>query len=297
MEHLLEGAELLSTILAQTPSIKLLVTARQRLEIPGEWSFDLSGLPLPDEQSPLAENSAVALFVQTAQRLERYFVLTDGNRPTVIRICQLVGGMPLGLQLAATWVRVLSCAEIAQEIEADLDFLSSDQRYLPERQRSMRTVLDYSWQLLRPAEQQAFSQLTIFRGGFTRDAAQAVAGASLPILSSLVDKAFIIRMNDGRYDMHEMVRQYARALSETDPIAQLAAHKAHATYFQSLAETARYNIQGSESVQWLARLDAEINNMRAAFSWTLIQNETEIGLKMAGALWRYWWWHGHWREG
>jgi predicted ATPase len=297
LEHLLDGDKLLATILTQTASLKLLITSRQRLEIPGEWSFDLSGFPLPDEQTPLAENSAVAFFVQTAQRLERTFTLTDQNRPAVIRICQLVGGMPLGLQLAATWVRVLSCAEIAQEIESDLDFLSSSQRYLPERQRSIRAVLDYSWQLLRPSEQQACCRLTLFRGGFTRDAAQAVAGASLPILSSLVDKALINRMSDGRYDMHELVRQYARSLLEAKPAAQVAAPKAHAVYFQALAEEARSHLQGAESLQWLARLDAEINNLRAALSWSLEYLETGIGLQLAGALWRYWWWRGHWREG
>jgi predicted ATPase len=221
MEHLLADAALLSDLLAAAPGLKLLVTSRQRLELPEEWVFDLHGFPLPDGASPLADNGGVALFVQAAQRVNHQFVLTEEDETAVTRICQLVGGMPLGLQLAATWVRVLSCAEIAQEIERDLDFLSTSQRHLPERQRSLRAVFDYSWQLLSDAEQAVCSRLALFRGGFSREAAQAVAGAVLPVLSSLVDRALVNRLGDGRYDMHELVRQYAAEHLQAQPEALL----------------------------------------------------------------------------
>jgi predicted ATPase/DNA-binding SARP family transcriptional activator len=296
MEHLLEAAGVLTEILAGAPEVKILVTSRQRLELAEEWVFDLPGLPLPDAGTPPADNSAVALFLQTAQRTNRLFMLTEAEETAVIRICHLVGGMPLGLQLAATWVRVLSCAEIAQEIERDLDFLSSSQRHLPERQRSMRAVFDYSWQLLVPAEQAASCRLAIFCGGFTWEAAEA-AGASLPILSSLVDKALVNRVGDGRYGMHELVRQYMVQKLQATPSDGNAVHCAHATYYQTLAATAHARLQGAEGMQWLAQLDAEIDNFRTALSWALENQEIELGLQLAGALWRFWWWRGHWREG
>ncbi|MAT99733.1 MAG: hypothetical protein CL608_21545 [Anaerolineaceae bacterium] len=296
MEHLLDGAEILIDILAGAPKVKILVTSRQRLELAEEWVFDLLGLPLPDAETPLAENSAVALFLQTARRINHNFILTDAEETAVIRICQLVAGMPLGLQLAATWVRVLSCTEIAQEIERDIDFLSSSQRHLPERQRSMRAVFDYSWQLLTPEEREASGRLAIFQGGFSREAAEAVAEATLPILSALVDKALVNRMGNGRYQLHELVRQYILQ-KQADTAADKAAHEAHATYYQSLAETARIQLQGPEGMAWLAKLDAEIDNLRSALAWTVENQMVESGMRLGGGLWRYWWWRGHWREG
>jgi len=297
MEHLLEAAILLTDILTGAPGVKIVATSRQRLELAEEWVFDLPGLPLPDADTPLAENSAVTLFLQTAQRATRQFVLTPEEETAVIRICHLVGGMPLALQLAATWVRILSCTEIAQEIEQDLDFLSSSQRHLPERQRSMRAVFDYSWQLLTFAEQKTACRLALFSGGFTRDAAQSAAAATLPILSSLVDKAMISPVSDGRYGMHELVRQYLLKQLQERPTTEQETQKAHAIYYQELAAVAHPQLQGPDGLHWLTQLDAEIDNFRAALAWTLTSQEVELGLKLAGALWRFWWWRGYWREG
>ncbi|HRQ40601.1 MAG TPA: BTAD domain-containing putative transcriptional regulator [Chloroflexota bacterium] len=297
MEHLLVAADLFTEILAGAPGVKLLVTSRQRLELAEEWLFDLGGLPLPDAQTPLAENSAVALFVQTAQRGNRNFSLTAAEETAVGRICQLVGGIPLALQLAATWVRVLSCAEIAAEIERDLDFLASSQRHLPQRQRSMRAVFDYTWQLLSPGEQAAASRLAVFRGGFTREAAEAVAGASLPVLSALVDKGMVNRGGDGRYHLHELVRQYLLHKLLLTPTDDQEARQAHAIHYKNLAAEAHAQLQGPEGMQWQAQLDADIDNLRAALAWALESQAVELGLRLGGALWRFWWWRGHWREG
>lgn len=292
-EHLQEAADDLTDWLAAAPGLKLLVTSRQRLGLHEEWVFDLQGLSLPDAQTSLADNEAVTLFVQTAQRVNRHFTLNPDDAQAVRRICQLVGGMPLGLELAAASVHVLNCAEIAAEIERDFDFLSSSQRNVPERHRSMRAVFEYSWRLLALQEQQALSRLSLFRGGFTREAAQTVAGAGLPILTALIDKSLVSRVAEGRFDLHELIRQFAQ-----DYLADgAAAQKAYATYYENLAVTARRELQGPNSPQWLARLDAEIDNLRAALAWSIEQNEVEIGLRMGGALWRYWWWRGYWHEG
>lgn len=297
MEHVLDASDLLPEILHGAPGVKLLVTSRQRLELAEEWLFDLGGLPLPDAHTPPAENSAVALFVQAAKRANRHFDLTAAEETAVGRICRLVGGIPLALQLAATWVRVLSCAEIAQEIERDLDFLASSQRHLPERQRSMRAVFDYAWQLLTPTEQTVGRRLAVFRGGFTREAAESAAGASLPILSALVERALVNRSGDGRYHLHELVRQYLLHKLLLTPADDQEARQAHAAYFQNLAAEAHAQLEGPEGMRWLAQLDAEIDNVRAALAWALENRAAAVAVSLAGQLWRFWWWRGYWREG
>src|SRR5262249_21515481 len=146
--------------------------------------------------------------VQRARRAHAGFVVSDAERREVARICRLVDGMPLAIELAAAWVRTLSCAEIAQEIQRNLDFLASSARDLPVRHRSVRAVFEQSWQALSAEEQQVLQRLSVFRGGFTREAAEQVASASLGMLSSLVAKSLLHRTAAGRYDLHELVRQY-----------------------------------------------------------------------------------------
>ena len=208
-EHLMDGVSLLGDILAQVSGVKLLVTSRQRLDLLGEWVYEIGGLPLPEvDNTVLAENSAFALFWQSARRADSRFTISDDEACDILRICRLVGGMPLAIELAASWVRLLSCAEIAGEIERGLDFLAVPLRNIPERHRSIQAVFDYSWNLLTPPEQQALARLSVFRGDFTRDGAQQVAKTNLPMLSALVDKSLVRRHKTGHYDLHELIRQY-----------------------------------------------------------------------------------------
>nr|HMQ55534.1 helix-turn-helix domain-containing protein [Anaerolineae bacterium] len=191
-EHLLAAEEAtadLPDMLQVAPRLKLLITSRERLHLQGEWIFEVQGLPLPpDEQVENVEAySAVTLFTHSARRLQPDFNLTAETKPAVVRICRLLAGLPLGLELAAAWVRTLSCQEIAQEIERGLDFLAASTRDMPERHRSIKAVFDHSWKLLSAAEQRVLRQLSVFRGGFRREAAEAVAGATLPILAILLD--------------------------------------------------------------------------------------------------------------
>ncbi|UCC86777.1 MAG: helix-turn-helix domain-containing protein, partial [Anaerolineales bacterium] len=308
LEHLLEGGGLLAQMLQQAPHVKLLVTSRERLNLQGEWLFDIQGLPVPapDQIDRAEEYSAVALFLQSAWRAQVGFELKDEERPWVARICQLVEGAPLAIELAAAWVRVLTCREIAQEIERNLDFLAASARDLPERHRSMRAAFDHSWRLLSDEERRALSQLSVFRGGFTREAAEKVAGAPLPLLSSLVSKSLAQPVAEGWFDLHELVRQYAEAhldtVSEGHTMVPghadgFAARQAHAAYYLALVEQAAPQLFGPEQVAWLQRLEHEYDNIRAALAWLLKADgrdttwRVEAALRLTGPLARFW--HGH----
>ncbi len=313
LEHLLEGVGLLAELLEQAPGVKLLVTSRERLNMQGEWLFDLQGLPVPppDQVDRAEEYSAVALFVQSAQRAQVGFELSAEERPWAARICQLVEGMPLAIELAAAWARLLSCQEITQEIERNLDFLATSARDLPERHRSMRAVFNHSWKLVSDEERRALSRLSVFRGGFTREAAEQVAGAPLTLLSALISKSFIQPVADGRFDLHELVRQYAGAHLDTEfedhEMApgcsnSFAARKAHATYYLALVEQAVPQLYGPVQAAWLQRLEREYDNLRAALTWLLKADEqaatwrAEAALRLTGPLVRFWNSH-HFDEG
>src|SRR5512143_2346170 len=186
LEHLLTepGIEVLTELLANTPQVKLLATSREPAGLQGEWVFEVQGLPIPDSRyaEGSAQNTGVELFLQRARRAHVGFTARPQDYPAIVRICQLVDGMPLGIELAAAWVRTLDCAEIAREIERGLDFLSVTTRDLPARHRSMRAVFDHSWRLLSPEDQTVLLRLSVFRGGFKREAAEQVAGATLAVL-------------------------------------------------------------------------------------------------------------------
>jgi predicted ATPase len=159
--------------------------------------------------------SAAALFVRSARRAKAGFEVADHARPALVRICRMLEGIPLAIELAAAWVGVLSCSEIAREIEANIDFLATSMRDVPERHRSLRATFDHSWGLLSDAERSVLCRLAVFHGGFDREAASSIAGANLPLLASLVTKSLVWRTEDGRYDLHEVIRQFARShLSE-----------------------------------------------------------------------------------
>ena len=209
-EHLLTDSasvSLIGELLAHALALKVLVTAREPLQVQAEWVYEVQGLPLPSQadEVALAASSAAQLFIQRAGQARVGFRLTADDYPAVLRICQLVEGLPLGIELAAAWVRTLSCTEIAQELQRNLDFLANTARDAPARHRSLRAVFDHSWQLLTGEEQEVLRKLALFRGGFGREAAAAVADASLSVLAALVAKSLLRRTSAGRYDLHELV--------------------------------------------------------------------------------------------
>lgn len=274
LEHLLTepGIELLAELLANAPHIKLLATSRELLQLQGEWVFEVQGLPISESGS--TQNTSVELFLQRARRAHVGFNATALDYPAIIRICQLVDGSPLGIELAASWTRVLTCDEIVREIVHGLDFLSVSTRDIPARHRSMRAVFDHSWKLLAEEEKQVLATLSVFRGGFRREAAEQVTEATLVVLSSLVTKSLIRRSSDGRYDLHELIRQFAGEHFAARPMdEQMATRSRHSHYYLTYFSQSDERVRSTAQREALAELTAEMDNFRSAWDWAVTQGE------------------------
>ncbi|NJL95632.1 MAG: protein kinase [Anaerolineae bacterium] len=265
-EHVLAGAGLVADLLAAAPGLTVLATSRERLNLSGETLFTLGGMDFPAWETPedALDYSAVQLFVQSARRARPGFELQAEELDYVARICRLVDGTPLGIVLAAAWVALLPLAEIAQEISASLDFLASEMRDLPARQRSLRAVFDYSWNLLSADEQATFARLAIFRGGFTREAAQTVTGAGLRNLGVLVSKSLLRRdAASGRYAVHELLRQYAEEQLQNSGQAP-ATEAAFVRYYTGFMAQRLPDLKGRRQIGALTEIEAEHENIKAA---------------------------------
>ncbi len=216
-EHLVESAGLITEWLDAAPELKIIVTSRTSLSIQAERIYEVSGMHAPTAETDIIfeEFDAVELFIAYARRTRPDYELSEEHKAPVVDICKLVGGMPLGIELAAGWIRTLPPDEIAEELAGDMDFLSSTLSDLPERQRSMRAVFDYSWKLLDETAQGVFMKLCLFPDGFTRPAAKAVAGASVRMLSTLTEQSLIQRDPTGRFRIHELMRQFGKEMLKT----------------------------------------------------------------------------------
>jgi predicted ATPase/class 3 adenylate cyclase len=269
-EHLVDGAGLLGAIIERAPNVELLTTSRERLNVQSEWAFDVHGLGL--EANGNGSSGALRLFVERARQIEPGFSLDDGDqRDQAGRICRLVEGLPLGVELAASWVSMLSCAEIADEIERNIDFLTTSMRDVPDRHRSLRAAFDQSWRLLSGDQQDVLARLSVLRGDFGRDAAAAIAGADLRLLSDLVSKSLVRRSDFGRYELHELLRQYAaEKLTAESADALSEARERHARhYLEALAER-RSALMGSGVAQARDELRRELDNLRIAAEWAVV---------------------------
>jgi predicted ATPase/transcriptional regulator with XRE-family HTH domain len=289
-EHLMEGAGLLPTILQAAPGIRILVTSRERLNLQGEWAYEVEGLSFPSETANvehMESHEAVQLFLQSALRVDPTFRLSTENQEWVARICQLTEGMPLGIELAAAWVRAISPQQIAQEIERSLDFLKASARDLPERHRSLRAALDHSWYLLSAEEKKVFRRLSVFRGGFRREAAQEMAGSSLEEITSLLDKSLLKRVGAERYDLHELVRQYADSRLKSEPQEHDQTHEQHSNYYASQLEGWGKKMASPRQMQALAEMDFEIDNVRVAWGWMVARGQIANIRKSLHSLWRF----------
>ena len=285
-EHLLAGAPFLADLLEAAPRLTLLVTSRVRLRLRGEWVVELAGLPFPDAEHnstepELALYGAIQLFAQTAQSVDAAFTLTPAVLPAICRICQLVDGLPLAIELAASWTHVLSCDEIADEIAKNLDFLADALPDLPARQRSLRAVFEHSWNLLTPTEQTAFQQLAIFHASFTREAAGAIAAVPLAVLAALVDRSLLRRTASGdghqgvRYEVSEVLRPYVRERLEAGGESSAVAAR-HAAYYLDLLAALKDAVRGRRQQEALAAISAEIAEIRAAWHWAVAQADLAL---------------------
>ncbi|RIK40988.1 MAG: hypothetical protein DCC55_13375 [Chloroflexi bacterium] len=276
----------LADLVTQAAQLKIIATSREPLCLAGEWLFDLQGLPVPSLETGEAQAagaasgpeqvSSVELFIQAARRADTRFVLAAADRSAVTRICRLVDGLPLAIELAASWVRALTCTEIAAEIERNLDFLATPARGVPERHRSMTAVFDHSWRLLNDQERQALRQLSVLRGSFSREAAQEIAGARLPVLSALVAKSLVRHTDQGRYELHELVRQYLAAQLHNHPQEEFATRERHCTYYLQWLHQRGEWLRSDRQSSALADFTTDADNLRAAWSWAVQQCHTDL---------------------
>lgn len=287
MEHLLDARDLLGKILLETHHVRMIVTSREPLRLQWEWLFEVQGLPLPEENdvSAIETNSATQLFLQRARQASRSFSLETEDPSAIIRICRMVGGLPLAIELAASWVRVLSAREIAQELEVSLDFLESNKFDVPQRHRSIKTVFDHSWELLTDEERHLLRKLSVFQGGFTREAAVAATGASLLLLSSLVDKSLLRHSkNPDRYDLHELVRAYALEKLQANPSEEEAALAKYAEHYAAWIQSLEWEFKSPRQTHTSQIIRTETCNWHCTGRWAIEERRLDLLRKMIPTL-------------
>jgi predicted ATPase/DNA-binding SARP family transcriptional activator len=277
-EHLLDGVDLVSEILQFAPEVKILATSRARLNVGGEHRFQVAGMAYPEDanQEDVDSFSAVRLFLQTARRVRSGFKLRLGELVHIAHICRMVEGMPLGIRLAAAWVEVLSLEEIAAEIAQSLDLLQTEVRDVPERHRSIRALYDHSWNLLSPRERDVFQKLSVFRGGCTLEAVQKITGTTLRDLRSLVEKSLLQRALNGRYEIHELSREYAAEKLKVSFETETAVRDMHSAFYNGAICKWGEELKSSRQLSALTEMDLEIDNARAAWNWAVEQRRADL---------------------
>jgi predicted ATPase/transcriptional regulator with XRE-family HTH domain len=327
-EHLLSSAPVLAALLAACPGVGLLVTSRTLLRIRGEWVLPVPPLPLPassvadtadvaaaqatEPLEELAAVPAVALFVERAQAVWPEFALTAENAGDVTTICQRLDGLPLALELAAARIRLLPPRALLARLARRLPILTSGARDLPERHQTLRAALAWSYDLLPDTEQSLFRRFSVFAGGATLAAVGAICqpgddrdGAvgdvdGLEKLAALVDHSLLRLAGEAagepRYAVLETIREYARELLTASGERE-GIERAHARHYLTVAEAADPALRGPGQARWMERLEAEVDNLRAALHWAQIHDAQDVGLRLAGALWFFWFLSGRLSEG
>ena len=311
-EHLIEACAGLAEALVRTcPNLRILATSREALGITGECSWPVPPLSLPDPRHlPAVESlpayEAARLFIERAVAVEPAFELNKENAMAVAQVCFRLDGIPLAIELAAARVKVLSVEQIAGRLHDRFGLLTGGGRTALPRQRTLRAAMDWGHELLPEEERVLFRRLSVYAGGFTLEAAEAVCAGErlerdevLELLSRLVDKSMVVaerQGNEARYRLLETVRQYASEKLEQAGEAE-EVRRRHAAYHLALAEEAEPGLKGARPVAWLERLEAEHDNLRAALRWALDSREAELGLRLAGTLGGFWLVRGHLSEG
>ncbi len=330
--HAEQAVRTVRTLREQVPSLMILVSSRQRLGLIGEREFPVAPLSTPKavndtsavSDGGMPQEAAVApetliryesvqLFVDRAQAVQPDFQVTTGNAAAVAALCARLEGLPLAVELAAARAQVLTPAQMLAQLENRFQFLVSRQRDATLRHKTLRAAIDWSYRLLSPDLQRFFTRLSVFRGGYTQDAVEAVCGEpdapgmALDYLSLLVECSLVVADtrsatgasagdHETRLPMLEMLRHYAQ--DALPPDERFGIKERHARYFQQLAEKAEAALLGPEQGAWLLRLEAEHDNLRAVLAWSRTEpGAAEIGLRVAAALWRFWWIRGYRSEG
>jgi predicted ATPase len=269
------------------PDVKIIVTSRSKLRISGETAMTLHGMDTTWESEEEAFRAGgVQLFANAAQRADATFSLSNDDLVPLAHILDQVGGMPLGIELAAAWVDALQVSEIASEIAKSIDFLESEAGDVSDRHRSIRAVFDYSWSLLSEDERDVFSSLSVFRGGFSREAAEAVSGASVRDLANLVGKSLLVHDREsGRYTVHELLRQYAADVLEEGTARWHEAMSAHAKFYASIAVRAALLIPVCDQEEALRIVESDLDNVRAAWRYSLATADGSTARQFIVGLW------------
>ncbi|WP_216324503.1 ATP-binding protein [Deinococcus aestuarii] len=272
-EHLVGMTGGLVTLLEACPHLKLLVTSRERLNVQEEWVLPLEGLCPTGRPAPGEDHPGVQLFTVRARRGGLRFTLTPQTLPDVLELCRLVHGSPLAIELAATWTRVLPVGEVLAELRRSLDFLVDVGGRGPARHASLRAVFEHSWRLLGEREQGVLARLSVFRSPFRREAAAEVAGASLPLLAALMDKSLLLAVPGGRYGRHPLLYDYTAEKLAERPAEQAEVQEAHARYFLRLLAGSEGTLAGPGQRAALRDLEADFENLRAAWDWAAAGGE------------------------
>jgi predicted ATPase/class 3 adenylate cyclase len=323
-EQVVSAAPLVSDLLATCPRLKVLATSREVLHLRGEKEFQVPPLTLPDPKrlppmgadlvSALSQYEAVRLFIQRALDVKPDFAVTNENAPAVAEICHRLDGLPLAIELAAVRIKLLTPQAMLGRLSSRMKLLTGGARDLPARQQTIRNAIAWSYDLLDEEEKKLFRRLSVFVGGFTFEAAEAVCNAEgdpstgsgqalgidvLDGVSSLVDKSLLRQeevKGESRFMMLETIREYGlERLAESRE--EEAARRYHLNFFMALAEEAEPKLNGPDQIAWLDRLEVELDNLRAALEWSLACGEVEEGLRLGGALWWFWFLRGYFSEG
>jgi len=307
-EQVLDATPSVERLLSQAPGLKVIVTSRSILSVYGEREYPVPPLRLPEHGTgldALTQSEAVALFVERASAVRPDFDLTEDNAAAVAEVCSRLDGLPLAIELAAVRVKVLTPEAILARLDERLSLLTSGPRSLPERQRTLRGAIDWSYQLLDESEQRVFARLSTFWGGGTLEGIEAVCdsalgGDVLDLLGALVDNSLLRRTEtpggEVRFQMLETIREYAAERLDAEPTGEHVRGR-HAEHFLDLAIRAEPHLVGARQKEWLDRFDREHDNIRAALRWSIRSGEVQAGQKAAGAMWRFWQQRGHLAEG
>ena len=276
-EHLLDGASTVAALLGAASQLFIIVTSRERLNLHQANVFSIQGLPYPEPGQPNPQSyPAGQLFLQTAQRNQHDFALAETDSDDLTRVCHLMEGMPLGIELAAIWSHTLSLTEIVAEIEQSLDLLQTEAVDLPERHRSMRAAFEITWRYLSQAERDLFANLSVFRGGFTPDAATRIAQATLSALTALVGKS-LLRYSQAqqRYDMHELLRQFGAEKCSQNATIEAKVRAAHSRFYCELLRRQKEALLGPEVAKAINVIEPDLDNARLAWHEAVMQGDFE----------------------
>ena len=313
-EQLIRGAGQISELLNAAPGLKIVVTSRVHLRLSVDHEFVVPPLAVPSSEisesfNQIEDYPAVRLFVTRARNAKPGFALTTENASAIAEICRRLDGLPLAIELASARTKLMSPATILQRLEHLLSLLTGGPRDMPLRQQTMRATLQWSYDLLEKNERDLFACLSVFVGGFTLEAAEAVCGPNsetstehfsvLDGITSLIEHNLLNareqRSEDARFQMLEVVREFAlEQLEQAGKKDEI--DRRHAEYYRTFGETAEPQLQAAQSAEWLARLESDHDNLRTALQWAA-KNDPALGQRLAGAIWRFWWLHGHISEG